>query len=465
MHILSSKSPIRPPLLAMASIELLILYSSLYVAGLVVFGNLDESQRLLGPLVPKALLVACVVLVSLVAMGLYQFRQRLCFREAVVRLLVGLAIGSLGLAVVFYFFPSTNVSRDVAGIAVGYSLVLLLGVRYVFVRTVDENVFRSKVLVFGAGKRAGAIQALRRRADRRGFKVVARVAAPGDRVGAQQDVLTTNGKTITDFAIEKGADTIVVALDDRRGNLPVRDLLNAKLRGIEVIDLLEFLERESGKIRVDLVNPGWLIFSPGFRMSRLRQASKRIVDLVASAALLLVSWPLMLLVALAIKFEDGPRAPVFYRQVRVGRGEQPFDVLKFRSMTVDAEADGKAVWAQKDDDRVTRVGKFLRKTRLDELPQAFNVLRGQMSIVGPRPERPEFVTELQENIPYYAKRHTMKPGVTGWAQLQYSYGASQEDALEKLQYDLFYIKNQNLLLDLMIILQTVEVVLWGKGAR
>jgi sugar transferase (PEP-CTERM system associated) len=462
---LSSKSPIRPPLLVMAGIELLILYSSLYVAGLVVLGNLEESRRLLGPLVPKATLVAVVILVSLVAMGLYQFHQRLYFREAVVRLLVGLAIGSLGLAVVFFLFPSTNVSSEVAGIAAGYSLALLLLVRYVFVRTVDENVFRSKVLVFGAGKRASAIQALRRRADRRGFKVVAHVAAPGDPIETGDGVFTTNGKTITDFAIEKGANEIVVAMDDRRGNLPVRDLLNAKFQGIAVIDLLEFLERESGKIRVDLVNPGWLIFSQGFRTSRVRQVNKRIVDLLVGTALLLVAWPVMLLIALAIKSEDGARAPVFYRQVRVGRGEQPFEVLKFRSMTVDAEADGKAVWAQKDDERVTRVGNFLRKMRLDELPQVLNVLKGQMSIVGPRPERPEFVGELQENIPYYAERHSVKPGVTGWAQLQYCYGASEEDAIEKLQYDLYYIKNQNLLLDLVIILQTVEVVLWGKGAR
>lgn len=456
---------IRPPLLVMAGIELLILFSSLYVAGLIVFGNLEESRRLLGPMGPKAILVAVVILISLIAMGLYQLRQRLYFREAVVRLLVGLVAGSLGLGVVFYFFPSTTVSREVAAIAAAYSLVLLLAVRYVFVRTVDENVFRSKVLVFGAGTRARAIQALRRRADRRGFKVVAEVAAPGDRIMAREGVLTTNGKTITDFAIEKGADEIVVAMDDRRGNLPVRDLLEAKFKGVAVIDLLEFLERESGKIRVDLVNPGWLIFSPGFRTSRLRRVNKRILDLLVGASLLLLAWPVMLLIALAIKLEDGPRAPVFYRQVRVGRSEQPFNVLKFRSMSEDAEADGKAVWAQEDDERVTRVGAWLRKMRFDELPQVFNVLGGQMSIVGPRPERPEFVGELQENIPYYAERHTVKPGVTGWAQLRYCYGASEEDAIEKLQYDLYYIKNQSLLLDLLIILQTVEVVLWGKGAR
>ena len=174
---------------------------------------------------------------------------------------------------------------------------------------------------------------------------------------------------------------------------------------------------------------------------------------------------IMLLVALAIKIEDGPLAPVFYRQCRTGQAGKPFEVLKFRSMTVDAEADGKAVWATKNDSRITRVGNFLRNSRFDELPQVFNVLRGQMSLVGPRPERPEFVRDLQEKIPYYSERHAIKPGVTGWAQLKYSYGATEEDAAEKLKYDLYYVKNQSLMLDIMIILQTVEVVLWGKGAR
>jgi sugar transferase (PEP-CTERM system associated) len=254
-------------------------------------------------------------------------------------------------------------------------------------------------------------------------------------------------------------------MDERRGNLPVKELLDARLKGVQVIDLLEFMERESGKIRIDLVNPGWLIFSSGFRISRLREFSQRTVDLVASATLIFFSWPIMLLVAAAIMLEDGIRAPVLYRQCRVGKGGVPINVLKFRSMSVDAESDGKAVWATENDSRITKVGNILRNVRLDELPQLFNVLRGQMSLVGPRPERPEFVNELQESIPYYAERHAVKPGVTGWAQLKYSYGASEEDAIEKLQYDLYYIKNQSLLLDIMIILQTVEVVLWGKGAR
>lgn len=449
----------------MALVEVTILFSSVYVAAMIIFGSLNECERIMGPLAPKASIVAGVFLTSLIAMGLYQFHQRIYYREAVVRVMVGLSIGAAVLAVIFYLFPSITISRDVASVATGYALVLLLLVRYLFVRTVDENVFRHRTLIYGAGKRAASIADMRRRADRRGFKIVGQLPAPGDTIIEKKETYAADDRTIAAIAIEHNADEIVVAMDDRRGNLPIRELLDAKLHGVDVIDLLEFLERETGKIRVDLVNPGWLIFSSGFRVTPLRRFTSRVVDIVASGSIFLFAWPVMLLVALAIKLEDGLSAPVFYRQRRVGLGGETFPVLKFRSMTVNAEADGKAVWATKDDNRVTCVGNFLRKSRLDEFPQLLNVLRGQMSLVGPRPERPEFVDELQKKIPYYSERHSVRPGVTGWAQLKYSYGASEEDALEKLQFDLYYVKNQSLMLDIMIILQTVEVVLWGKGAR
>jgi sugar transferase (PEP-CTERM system associated) len=325
--------------------------------------------------------------------------------------------------------------------------------------------FRRRTLIYGAGERASAIGDLRRKADRRGFKIIGSVPAPGDTQTFELNGVLIRDKSIDFLAEELDADEIVIAMDDKRGNLPVRDLLNAKLRGTRVLDIVEFLERESGKIRIDLVNPGWLIFSPGFRVSRMRRISKRVVDVLVSSLLIVVTWPIMLVVALCIKVEDGLTASVLYRQKRVGYRGVEFDVLKFRSMVENAEADGKEVWAKEDDDRITKVGCVLRKFRLDELPQVFNVIAGTMSLVGPRPERPVFVRRLSETIPYYSERHTVKPGVTGWAQLRYSYGSSEEDALEKLQYDLYYVKNHNLLLDLIIILQTVEVVLWGKGSR
>jgi sugar transferase (PEP-CTERM system associated) len=232
-----------------------------------------------------------------------------------------------------------------------------------------------------------------------------------------------------------------------------------------VTELPTFLERETGRVRVDVLNPSWMIFGEGFRRDTLRLFSSRALDVASSLAILTLSLPAILLTVLAIKLEDGWHAPLLYRQRRVGLGGRPFEVLKFRSMRPDAEPDGQALWAREDDPRITRVGAVIRKLRLDELPQLFNVLKNEMSLVGPRPERPEFVADLAERIPYYGQRHCVKPGITGWAQLCYRYGSSEQDALEKLQYDLYYIKNNTLLFDLAILVQTVEVVLMGKGAR
>jgi sugar transferase (PEP-CTERM system associated) len=245
----------------------------------------------------------------------------------------------------------------------------------------------------------------------------------------------------------------------------MHEFLDSRLAGNDILELTSFLERETGKVRLDVLNPSWIIFGEGFRASQLERWLERGFDILASMALLIIALPLMVGTALAIKIEEGWDSPVLYRQRRVGQHGRLFDVLKFRSMSVDAEKGGRAVWATKDDPRVTRVGAWIRKTRLDELPQLFNVLRGEMSFVGPRPERPEFVEQLEERIPYYRERHTVKPGITGWAQLCYPYGSSERDALEKLQYDLYYVKNRSLLFDLAILVQTVEVVLWGKGAR
>jgi sugar transferase (PEP-CTERM system associated) len=445
--------------------EAAILFVSVYVAYGVSFGGVATGEQVVGPIAPRAAAMSVVMVVSLIAMGLYQFHQRIYFHEIFVRVLVGVAIGSLILAGAYYALPAIVLQPKIAAIATLGSLSFLLLLRFFFIHKVDNNVFRRRTLVYGAGERSSPISKLRRRADRRGFQVVAKVPAPGDETLRECEYLLQTDKSLLQVATQKHADEIVIAMDDRRGNLPVRDLLDCRLRGIDVIDLVGFLERETGKIRIDLVNPGWLIFSDGFRISKFRRMSKRCVDIAVSLGLILVSWPVMLLIALAVKFEDGPSAPIFYRQCRTGEGGKPFQVLKFRSMGVDAESDGKAVWAQKDDDRITSVGRILRNSRLDELPQVFNVLKGEMSFVGPRPERPEFVEDLQKTIPYYGERHAVKPGVTGWAQLRYSYGASEEDAIEKLQYDLYYVKNQSLVLDVMIILQTVEVVLWGKGAR
>jgi sugar transferase (PEP-CTERM system associated) len=454
------------PLLLLVLAEAAILYASVYAAALVVFGgDLARCEEAVGPLFPRAFSASLVVLLSLLAVGLYQFHQRINYREVFARVLVGLMLGSVVLAAISYVLPSIALSPRFWATAFLLAAILILLVRLYFVSFVDENIFRRKTLVFGAGERADSISMLRRRADRRGFKIVGSIAAQGDKNPDAGSLTLTGSQTLSALADELGAEEIVIAVDDRRGNLPIRELLDCRLGGVEVIELIEFLERETGKIRIDLVSPGWLIFSEGFRKSRFRMAVKRVTDIAVSALAFCVFWPVMVLVALAIKLEDGFSTPVLYRQLRVGHNGNPFNVLKFRSMVVNAEADGKAVWASENDTRVTRVGRLIRTLRFDELPQILNVLRGQMSIVGPRPERPQFVEQLSESIPYYAERHTVKPGVTGWAQLRYSYGASEEDAAEKLQYDLYYVKNHSLLLDLVIILQTLEVILWGKGAR
>jgi sugar transferase (PEP-CTERM system associated) len=357
------------------------------------------------------------------------------------------------------------VGRSVFGYALISAFFGVLLCRFLFLKFVDRQSLKRRVLVLGAGYHGNMIQDLENRSANRGFKVIGYVPMVNERVRVAPDRLITMPAALSKFAIEADVDEIVVAPDDRREGLPVDEILDCKMAGHDVVDLLTFFEREAGLLRVDCLNPSWLVFSDGFRLHGPRQLAKRLFDVAASLALLAVVWPVMLLTAGAILLESGWRAPILYRQVRVGLNWKTFNVIKFRSMRTDAEKDGKAQWARAKDDRVTRVGKFIRTCRIDELPQLFNVLKGEMSFVGPRPERPQFVEKFAETIPYYSERHRVKPGITGWAQLCYPYGSNYHDAIEKLQYDLYYVKNYSLFLDLLIMLQTVEVVLWGKGAR
>jgi sugar transferase (PEP-CTERM system associated) len=345
--------------------------------------------------------------------------------------------------------------------AVGAMLGMLVS-RSIFAQVVDEDLLKRRVLVYGAGKSAAAIAGIRRRSDRRGFLVVGYVPAPGE-LREVADALLDPADGLVRLCARWDVSEVVVAMDDRRRGFPIAELLQCRLAGVDVTEQLSFLERETGRVRIDILNPAWMIFGEGFRRDPIRRLSARAVDLSAGLVVLTLASPFVLLTVLAIKLEEGWRAPVFYRQRRVGLLGQPFQLLKFRSMRVDAEQDGQAQWARKDDPRVTRVGALIRKVRIDELPQLLNVLSGQMSLVGPRPERPEFVSDLAERIPYYHERHSVKPGITGWAQLCYPYGASEADSLQKLQYDLYYVKNNTLLFDLAILLQTAEVVFLGKG--
>ena len=335
--------------------------------------------------------------------------------------------------------------------------------RIIYVKVVNRTFLKRRILVVGAGVQASQIEnRLRRKTDRENFIIVGYVALPKEQVAIRKENVINSDSSLKDLALHHGVDELVIAITERRKGFPTDQVLDCKLSGIEVVDVLTFFERQTGRLILEILNPSWLIFSDGFMHGAVRELSKRIFDIISSSALLILASPLMVFAAIAIFFED--RGPIFYRQVRVGQNWDLINILKFRSMRVDAEKHG-AQFASKDDNRVTKIGRFIRKTRIDELPQLINVLKGDMSFVGPRPERPEFVEKFSDTIPYYAERHRIKPGITGWAQICYPYGASERDTMEKLQYDLYYVKNYSLFLDIMVLFQTAEVVLWGKGAR
>jgi sugar transferase (PEP-CTERM system associated) len=457
-----------------AAAELLLLFLVFYGAATLRLNlPLAVIEHLHGPLWPRALIFSLATFASQLAFGLHSARQRARSAGLLVRIVAACGAGAaLAFAVLFLFDPLWHV-RGVVALAGGGAAIVAFVLHIVFAGLIDERVFKVRVLVYGAGRSAEVISGLRRRADRRGFTVVGYVRPPGEAleplIGGRSNLASEpvfeGSVGLPDLCSRFDVDEIVVAVDDRRRSFPIRELLECRLAGVDVTELLTFLERESGRVRIDVLNPSWIIFGEGFRRGSLRQLTARGLDLIAGTAILVLSIPAMLVAMIAIKLEDGVRAPVLYRQERVGLGGRPFSLMKFRSMHVNAEASGEARWAQRNDPRVTRVGAVTRKLRIDELPQILNVLRGHMSLVGPRPERPEFVASLAEKIPYYVERHCVKPGITGWAQLCYPYGSSEQDALEKLQYDLYYIKNNSLMLDLSILVQTAEVAIFGKGAR
>lgn len=408
---------------------------------------------------------AAVFLLAGGAMGLYNPRMREHLLGLTLRLLLVAAAVLVVMAAGIRAFPNTYLGVGDVAKALAITVSAALVARYLLIHTVSNGFLKTRVLVYGAGRQAQSIASLRRRSDRMGFVVVGYLPAASDRRSIPDEQIVDAGGDLPGFCDRHGIDEIVVAMDDRRQSFPLRELLQCRIKGIDVLELVGFLERETGAVRLDVLNPSWIIFSEGFRRSALRDFVGRLLDLLVVVLLLAVTWPVIVAIAIAIQIEDGWRAPVFYRQTRVGRDGRIFSLYKFRSMRVDAEADGVARWASNGDGRVTRVGGLLRGARLDELPQLWNVLRGDMRFVGPRPERPEFVSEFAENLPYYSERHCVPPGLTGWAQVCYPYGSSEQDAIEKLKYDLYYIKNRSFLFDLAILIQTVEVIVFAKGAR
>ncbi|NNC73315.1 MAG: TIGR03013 family PEP-CTERM/XrtA system glycosyltransferase [Sphingomonadaceae bacterium] len=448
-------------LLGIMDFALLLLSAELgWIYRLSQIGSIPEpvTTRL-----PELLTFAAALQVAMVAVGVYGTDALNSLRFAFARLLVAVSLGILFLSALFFLVPELTLWRSNLFYSMFISIAVLFGMRILLGKTLGGAAFRRRLVVLGAGGRAQRIKELAKDAGS-GFVVVGYIAMND---GPQEIPEAINRDAIynlADHVVLLNASEVVLALEERRNALPLDDLIRIKTTGVHVNDLSTFLERETGRVDLDSVNPSWLIFSDGFSSGRrLSSAAKRLFDLLASAIVLTLALPIIALTAIAVKLES--KGPAFYRQTRVGLYGQEFEVIKLRSMTDDAEKDGEAVWAQENDPRITRVGRIIRKLRIDELPQAWTVLKGEMSFVGPRPERKQFVDDLTTKMPYYAERHMVKPGITGWAQVNYPYGASLEDSRAKLEYDLYYAKNYTPFLDLLILLQTVRVVLWPEGVR
>lgn len=446
------------------------LMETVFIVGMVLagayfrfFGELFQYGSLT-PLFWKALIVAGTVQISLYYFDLYDFKHFQSNLELIIRLFQSLGVSSIILAVLYYIFPDLIIGRGIFFISLFFIGWLVISWRLFYNYLIRFTRMNQRVLIVGVGEMAQTIARTILDQKDSGFTVEGFITSDPAEIGKK----LVNPSIIGDFSQiealvrERKVDRIIVALEDRRGRFPDRQLLSCKLNGVPIQEGVAFYENLTGCLQVECLNPSFLIFSDGFRKSRITRTLKRIKSLTVSFVGLLLSFPLIVIVSSLIKWDS--KGPLFYRQERVGENGRTFKLLKFRSMVENAEANG-AVWAQKNDARVTRVGRFLRKTRLDEIPQMINVLKGDMAFVGPRPERPEFVEELIKEIPYYDQRHTVKPGITGWAQIRYPYGSSKEDALQKLKYDMYYIKNMSILFDLVIIFETVKVVLFGRGAR
>ena len=456
----------------MAALEAVIVGFAAYAG---YYTRFQEWPELLGYATPASSF-AVVLVIAMFAMGVYESHVREGYAGMILRTAVAIfLLGTLATAVLSYFIPAAFMARGVLMFSTTEAFILIAVSRWLTAQFISEDALKKRVLVLGTGSRAVKIATrMRRNYDQRSFVLVGFM----DIEGSKPDLIQDNGAKLVcsdlplpDYCEYHRIQEVVVAMDERRrnkdvvGGLPLDELMECRLRGINVIDVQAFIEREACKVDVDLLRPSWMVFADGFVANRWYTITKRGFDIFASLAMLFFTWPIILTVSLLIWIGGRFREPVLYRQDRVGLDGKIFRVMKFRSMSTDAEKEGEAIWATQDDPRVTRIGSIIRKTRIDELPQLFNVLLGDMSFVGPRPERPEFVEELSRKIPFYEQRHRIKPGITGWAQLCYPYGASTEDAKEKLQYDLYYLKNHSILLDLIILVQTVEVVLVGGGAR
>lgn len=445
--------------------EGLFIFLSVILASWLIIGR--DSILADRTLAPKIFMIVLVCQLCLFYNDLYDLKITDTLQELFIRLLQALGTSAIVLAPVYYFFPACIIGKWVFNISIGFVIAFIVVWRIAYMQILSRGLFDQKIVLLGSGDLASNIA---KEIDGRrdcGYQVAAMVNGKKFEHRYLMNGLGNSCQIeyadLCKRAKELKIDKVIVAIEERRKGFPTRQLLDCRVEGIDVIEGTSFYEMLTGKFIVEQINPSWLIFSGGFRKSCLKRVVKRTSDLVLSLIMLLLLGPVLMLVAILIKLDS--KGPVFFSQERVGENRRPYMVHKFRSMVQDAEKECGPVWAQADDSRITRVGYFIRKWRIDEFPQLFNVIKGEMSFVGPRPEREFFVKELEAAIPYYGERFSVKPGVTGWAQVSYSYGASVEDAKEKLNYDLFYIKNMSFLMDLMVIMKTVKTVFFGEGAR
>jgi sugar transferase (PEP-CTERM system associated) len=433
-------------------------------AAILLFAHIDGPNGS-SDVVLVAFLFALIIVCLNGAFGLYRRTQALTTSGYFVRVVLAPAIGIPLAFVVAQFLPGMQASEERWLIATVLALLGLLLVRHAVVLPLATRFLPHRVLVLGTGPEARLVEASLATTKPLGIRLLGFYALDKieDKVVPASRVVA-DGRSLFEAVTDLDIDEVIVAVRQQRGGvLPLRDLLDCRLSGVQVTDLARFFERVHGQVPIESLKVSWLIYGHGFRHNAFRAFIKRAFDLLVSSILIVVTLPLLLVAAVLIGAEgDGS---IFFRQERVGYRGRTFTVYKLRSMNTDAEKDGRPTWAKPNDERVTRVGRLIRRSRIDELPQLLNVLKGEMSFVGPRPERPEFVAMLTEQIPFYAVRHSVKPGLTGWAQVRYSYGASVEQSVRKLEYDLYYVKNHTLLLDVMILLETVRVVLLGEGAR
>jgi sugar transferase (PEP-CTERM system associated) len=424
-------------------------------------GNLDGL-----PVFEPALVFAALIVSLSAAFGMFRPESEECLDVALARALLVAGAGFPAAFVLFTLLPESRHARDALSLAFFFTACGIALVKYAGAAFARTGWFARRVLIVGSGSEAHSVRSELERMGRSRFNLVGfyPVGAAAAALSEGRPGTFSAKSSLSDVVADNQVEEIVVALGDHRGGaLPLEDLLKCRTRGIPVRDLSSFFEGVRGEVPVDSLKASWLIYGDGFEQDRWRTTVKRVCDAVFATALLLIAAPLMLLVAIAIVFESN--GPALYTQERVGLHGRVFRLLKFRSMTVDAESDGIARWAEQSDPRATRIGRLIRRTRIDELPQLVNVIRGEMSLVGPRPERPEFVDDLRQRIRFYDVRHSVKPGITGWAQVRYSYGASVEDSVRKLQFDLYYVKNHSLALDFLIVVETMRVVLFMQGGR